>query len=63
MEALKAAGAGAAPSWACNSHSVAERARKYLGWEPNGPSLQETIPEAVRAAAEELGLKPGQKSA
>lgn len=44
--------------WGINSKSEAERARKYLGWEPKGPSLKETIAEAVMIEAEALGLAP-----
>lgn len=36
-------------SWGLNSKGKARRARKYLGWQPNHPSLEETIPEAVRS--------------
>jgi hypothetical protein len=44
-------------TWVSNSSSVAERARKYLGWKPTYPSLKETIPEAVKIEADALGLK------
>ncbi|KAH7256594.1 hypothetical protein BKA59DRAFT_552360 [Fusarium tricinctum] len=45
-------------AWGINSKSEAERARKYLGWEPKRPSLKETIAEAVMIEAEALGLAP-----
>ncbi|KAK4241546.1 hypothetical protein C8A03DRAFT_30270 [Achaetomium macrosporum] len=34
-------------TWAANSKGVAERARRYLGWEARGPSLEEEIPRVV----------------
>lgn len=39
-------------SWGLNSKGKARRARKYLGWQPKHPSLVESIPEAVRSAAQ-----------
>lgn len=39
-------------SWGLNSKGKARRARKYLGWKPSYPSLEETIPEAVRSEAQ-----------
>jgi nucleoside-diphosphate-sugar epimerase len=39
-------------SWAFNSKGKAKRARKYLGWQPSHPSLEETIPQAVRFEAQ-----------
>ncbi|KAH6960753.1 hypothetical protein DER45DRAFT_611684 [Fusarium avenaceum] len=45
-------------AWGISSKSEAERARKYLGWEAKGPSLKETIAEAVMIEAEALGLTP-----
>jgi hypothetical protein len=44
-------------TWVSNSSSVAERARKYLGWKPTHPSLKETIPQTVKVEADALGLK------
>jgi hypothetical protein len=55
-EAIKDIGAN--PSWAANSSGVAERARKYLNWQPVNPALKDTIPDAVRVEADALGLKP-----
>lgn len=42
------------PSWALHSHGIAARARKYLGWEPKGKSLRETIPETLDIEAAKL---------
>ncbi|KAI1871014.1 hypothetical protein JX265_006054 [Neoarthrinium moseri] len=42
------------PSWALHEHGVAARARKFLGWKPVGPSLEETIPEIVESEAARL---------
>lgn len=39
-------------SWGLNSKGKAKRARKYLGWQPSHPSLEETISEAVRSEAQ-----------
>lgn len=44
-----------------NSQSVAERARKHLGWEPTvskGHTLWDDIPNVVKVEAEGLGIKP-----
>ncbi|KAF5024061.1 hypothetical protein F66182_3857 [Fusarium sp. NRRL 66182] len=35
-------------SWGLNSKGEARRARKYLGWKPESPSLEEWIPDAVK---------------
>ncbi|KAF5007888.1 hypothetical protein FDECE_5803 [Fusarium decemcellulare] len=43
-------------SWGLNSKGKAERARKYLGWNPSSPSLESVIPEMVRIEAACLGL-------
>lgn len=48
-------------SWGSNSKGVAERARKYLGWEPKGVSLKDTIDELVSREAKALGLTPNEK--
>ncbi|KAF5662292.1 nucleoside diphosphate sugar epimerase [Fusarium heterosporum] len=47
--------------WGINSKGEAERAKKYLGWERKGPSLKETIAEAVAIAAKAKGLEPKYK--
>jgi len=44
-------------SWGTNSKSVAERARRYLDWSPQGRSLEEEIPGIVETEAKKLGLK------
>ncbi|KAK7914321.1 hypothetical protein PG985_012024 [Apiospora marii] len=41
-------------SLACNSHGVAARAGKYLGWAPRAGSLREEIPEVVRSEVTRL---------
>jgi nucleoside-diphosphate-sugar epimerase len=48
-------------AWAINSKGEAERARKFLGWEPKAPSLKDTIPDSVTWEAEILDLKPKYK--
>ncbi|GAP84098.2 putative nucleoside-diphosphate-sugar epimerase protein [Rosellinia necatrix] len=42
-------------SYGANSKSVAARARKYLGWEPHGRSLEDEIPDIVAGEAKSLG--------
>ena len=51
----------AAPSYGANSKGVAQRAKKYLGWEPKGVPLKETIEEVVSREAKALGLTPKEK--
>lgn len=46
-------------SWGLNSKGYAKRARKYLGWKPQGKSLSQEIPDIVESEAKSLGLKPG----
>ncbi|KAL4731024.1 hypothetical protein ACLX1H_003066 [Fusarium chlamydosporum] len=41
-------------SWGLNSRGDAKRARKYLGWKPDCPSLEEWLPEAVQIEAERI---------
>lgn len=48
-------------SWGANSKGVAQRARKYLGWEPKGQSIKDLIPAFVAAEAKALGLTPKHK--
>jgi hypothetical protein len=43
-------------TWALNSHGVAVRAHKLLGWTPRGPSLQEDVPQQVADEAKRLGI-------
>jgi nucleoside-diphosphate-sugar epimerase len=51
----------ATPSYGLNSKGVAERARKYLDWQPKGAQLKDTIPELVKKEANALGLTPQEK--
>ncbi|KAH9884372.1 NAD(P)-binding protein [Xylariomycetidae sp. FL2044] len=44
-----------APNLGTNSVAVGERAKKYLGWVPSGPSLRDTIAETVAIEAKILG--------
>lgn len=37
--------------WGTNAQYTASRARELLGWQPQGPSLEEEIPRAVSAEA------------
>ncbi|TVY21279.1 Uncharacterized protein LARI1_G000428 [Lachnellula arida] len=46
-------------TWGLNSKGFAKRARKYLGWKPEGKSLKDEIPDIVDSEARSLGLKPG----
>ncbi|KAL2255267.1 hypothetical protein VTK26DRAFT_3720 [Humicola hyalothermophila] len=48
---------GIGETWGLNSKGVGSRARKYLGWEPRGRSLEEEIPGAVEWEAKQLGLQ------
>lgn len=43
--------------WGTNAQQVAQRAAKYLGWVPEGRTLEEDIPHTVLAEAQRLGLK------
>jgi nucleoside-diphosphate-sugar epimerase len=45
-EALELAGFDGV-SWGWNSRGEARRARKFLGWEPTGPSVKEEIPGII----------------
>lgn len=49
------------PSYGRNSKGVAERARKYLGWQPKGVALKDTIGETVASEAKAQGLTPKEK--
>lgn len=46
------------PSYGANSKGVAQRARKYLGWRPEGKSLLGEMPNAVALEARALGMTP-----
>lgn len=39
------------PSWGMNSKGTASRAKKYLGWKPEGPGLEGEYEDIVREAA------------
>ncbi|KAE8326735.1 hypothetical protein BDV39DRAFT_193347 [Aspergillus sergii] len=43
--------------WGTNAQYTAARARKLLGWEPQGPSLEEEIPRAVKEEASQSNSK------
>jgi hypothetical protein len=45
--------------WGSNSRGKALRARKLLGWNPNGKSLKEDLPDIVEGEARALGLIEG----
>ncbi|KUI60279.1 dTDP-glucose 4,6-dehydratase [Cytospora mali] len=49
-----------AVSYGLNSRGQGKRARKYLGWNPTGPSLKKEVPNIVDVEAGSLGLKPSQ---
>lgn len=51
----------ATPSYGNNSKGVAERARKYFGWQPKGPSIGEIMDELVESEAKAQGLTPKEK--
>lgn len=40
---------GGSVLWGTNSRMQAQRARKFLGWDPTGPSLEQEIPKTVQA--------------
>ncbi|KAL2813383.1 hypothetical protein BJX63DRAFT_394273 [Aspergillus granulosus] len=41
--------------WGTNAKQNSQRARQLLGWEPNGKSLEEEIPNTVKVEATRLG--------
>ncbi|KNG88522.1 hypothetical protein ANOM_003243 [Aspergillus nomiae NRRL 13137] len=43
--------------WGTNAKYTAARARELLGWKPQGPSLEEEIPRAVREEASQFNSK------
>ncbi|KAI5196690.1 NAD(P)-binding protein [Aureobasidium subglaciale] len=43
-----------AVSWGLNSRARAERARQYLDWRADRPSLEETVPEIIRQEHDRL---------
>lgn len=52
-EALKQAGFEAV-SWGLNSRGKAQRARKYLGWEPKEVSIEDEVPKILKEEKERL---------
>ncbi|CRG83248.1 Dynein heavy chain 5, axonemal [Talaromyces islandicus] len=42
--------------WGTNAKQLSQRARWLLGWNPQGNSLEEEIPRAIRAEAASLGM-------
>ncbi|KAF4449622.1 nucleoside-diphosphate-sugar epimerase [Fusarium albosuccineum] len=56
VEEVAKTGAVSAESWSANSKGEAERAKKYLGWEPKAASLKETIADAVATEAKRQGF-------
>lgn len=51
----------ATASFGLNSRGVAARAKQFLGWQPTGRALKDTIPEVVEEEARGLGLTPQYK--
>jgi len=45
-------------SWGTNSRCVAERAAKFLSWQPREGPLENEIPNVVKGEAELLGIAP-----
>lgn len=45
--------------WATNSRGKALRARKLLGWNPHGETLEASLPDIVESEARALGLTEG----
>ncbi|KAJ0104180.1 hypothetical protein J7T55_000531 [Diaporthe amygdali] len=58
LEKTKSDGLWSSVTWAINSKSFANRARKNLGWEPTRGNLKDAIPEIVSSEAKRLGIKP-----
>ena len=46
-------------TWGLNSRGKAIRARKVLGWQPRGESIDEEVPRCVEVEAKRLGIKVG----
>jgi hypothetical protein len=42
--------------WGSNSRGTASRARKFLGWKPVGPPLDDTLDDLIDSEAKSLGL-------
>lgn len=58
LEKTRSDGLWSSVTWAINSKSFANRARKNLGWEPTRGNLKDAIPEIVSSEAKRLGIKP-----
>jgi len=52
-EAIDQAGFEAV-SWGLNSRGNAERARKFLGWKPSRPSIEEEVPDTLKQENERI---------
>ncbi|KAI4628990.1 hypothetical protein J4E83_003545 [Alternaria metachromatica] len=46
-----------AVSWGFNSRGKAERAKKLVGWQPKGPSIEDTVEEILKDEKERLEKK------
>lgn len=44
-----------AVSWGLNSRGRAERARRYLGWKPSRPSIEDCVEEILNDERDRLG--------
>ena len=49
------------PTWGLNSKGVAQRARKYLGWDPKSKTLREEIPDMISWEAKTRGISPKER--
>ncbi|TPX09326.1 uncharacterized protein E0L32_009518 [Thyridium curvatum] len=58
LEAMRNLESKGNASWFMNSKGVPERAKKYFGFQPQGRSLQDEIPDIVAGEAKLLGIKP-----
>lgn len=58
LDNTNAQGFWSSVTWAINSKSFANRARKYLGWEPTRGTMKDSISEVVTSEAKRLGIKP-----
>jgi hypothetical protein len=55
-EAVNSPAGFEAASWGLNSRGRALRGRKVLGWEPKEQSIEDEVPNILRAEASRLGL-------
>lgn len=56
QEAVKSPAGFEAASWGWNSRGTAVRGRKVLGWQPKERSLEDEVPDIIRAEAARLGM-------